>query len=277
MKNIVVIYHGGCDDGFGGAWAAWKKFGARAIYIGAVDRNGPPKGVRGKEVYLIDYTYKLPVVEKMMRENKRVTAIDHHVTAREAVMRSERYSFDLNHSGAVLAWKYFHPHRPVPTLFKYIEDIDLWRFRLHNTPALAAFLDSHPFDFKAWGRLARDFEDAKKRKEFAAIGNILLASDHKSIRAILERGAEPVRFAGHRAYAVNSPVWSSKLGHELSEMSRGIGIVWSVQKGKIVVSLRSIGNLDVGKIAARFGGGGHKNAAGFTLPEGAKLPWKGKS
>ena len=30
LKNIVVIYHADCRDGFGAAYAAWKKFGDRA-------------------------------------------------------------------------------------------------------------------------------------------------------------------------------------------------------------------------------------------------------
>ena len=36
-----------------------------------------------------------------------------------------------------------------------------------------------------------------------------------------------------------------------------------LQDGSVKVSLRSEGDIDVGKIALKFGGGGHKNAAGF--------------
>ena len=35
---------------------------------------------------------------------------------------------------------------------------------------------------------------------------------------------------------------------------------------KVKVSLRGKGDVDVQKIAAKFGGGGHPNAAGFTVP-----------
>ena len=38
-----------------------------------------------------------------------------------------------------------------------------------------------------------------------------------------------------------------------------------IEPGKVSVSLRAKGQCDVSKIAAQFGGGGHKNAAGFTL------------
>jgi phosphoesterase RecJ-like protein len=36
--------------------------------------------------------------------------------------------------------------------------------------------------------------------------------------------------------------------------------------GKVKVSLRGKGEIPVNRIAGRFGGGGHENAAGCTLP-----------
>jgi phosphoesterase RecJ-like protein len=36
--------------------------------------------------------------------------------------------------------------------------------------------------------------------------------------------------------------------------------------GQVKVSLRGKGDVDVNTIAARFGGGGHRNAAGCTVP-----------
>jgi len=35
--------------------------------------------------------------------------------------------------------------------------------------------------------------------------------------------------------------------------------------GQVKVSLRGKGDVDVSAIAAKFGGGGHRNAAGFTM------------
>ena len=36
--------------------------------------------------------------------------------------------------------------------------------------------------------------------------------------------------------------------------------------GGVRVSLRAVSDIDVGAIATRFGGGGHRFAAGFTAP-----------
>ena len=42
-------------------------------------------------------------------------------------------------------------------------------------------------------------------------------------------------------------------------------------KPLVIYHLRSKGEFDVSEIAKGFGGGGHRNSAGFTVTE---LPWK---
>jgi bifunctional oligoribonuclease and PAP phosphatase NrnA len=39
-----------------------------------------------------------------------------------------------------------------------------------------------------------------------------------------------------------------------------------VSQGRVKVSLRSVGSVDVAAFARRFGGGGHTKAAGLVLP-----------
>ena len=51
MKNNIVLYHAGCPDGFGAAWACWKKFGDNAEYM-PVSHGSPPPNVEGKNVYI---------------------------------------------------------------------------------------------------------------------------------------------------------------------------------------------------------------------------------
>ena len=87
------------------------------------------------------------------------------------------------------------------------------------------------------------------------------------------RGARLVRFAGHTVCAANSPAFESEIGNALAAKRPPFAVVWSEQGGKIRVSLRAIGRFDVSKIAEKYGGGGHSNAAGFNLPRDRKLPW----
>ena len=45
-----------------------------------------------------------------------------------------------------------------------------------------------------------------------------------------------------------------------------VAVLFREQQGQVKVSLRGKGDVDVREIAARFGGGGHPNAAGCTVP-----------
>ena len=129
-KKIAVLYHKGCTDGFGAAWAAWKKFGARAEYLG-VERGQPsPKRLKGKDVYMLDFTYPLDITKKLLGVVKSLTIIDHHISVEKSTKLAHKYVYNLNHSGAGLAWNYFHPGKKVPLLLRYVEDVDIWRLKL---------------------------------------------------------------------------------------------------------------------------------------------------
>ncbi len=58
---------------------------------------------------------------------------------------------------------------------------------------------------------------------------------------------------------------SSEVAGELSE-GHPFAAVYVETSTDIIWSLRSRGDFDVSEIAKKFGGGGHKNAAGFTVP-----------
>ncbi len=273
-KPVVIIYHADCSDGFGGAWAAWKKFGDKAEYIGIQPNAELIAGLKNKEIYLIDVSYKPESLKKIMAVNKHVTGIDHHVSGHESTRMTKNYSFDNNHSGAVLAWKYFHSDEPIPKLLLHIEDMDLWKFKIKNTKEIFAYLDLFDFNFQTWNKLAAEIENIKTRKKCVEIGNIIFKYENKLVRQIVNQNAELVEFEGYKTLAVNSPHFSSQIGHELIKILPPIAIIWSERKDKIIVSLRSDGSVDVSKLAKKHGGGGHKAASGFSLNINKKLPWK---
>ena len=272
-KNIAVIYHGECWDGFGGAYSAWKKFGNRAEYFGMKHDDPLPKGLRSKEIYVIDFSFKKMVMEKLVKDNKKVIALDHHISAEKTTKMAHKYVYALNHSGAVIAWNYFFPKRKVPALLQHIEDIDIWKFTVPNTKEIMSFMELADYDFKIWNKIARDLENPKKKKEYIAKGALLLFYAKRIIDKLVLKAA-PVKFAGYKTFAVNSPILQSEIGNALTKKLPPIGIVWSEKEGGIRVSLRSNGKVDVSKIAGKYGGGGHKAAAGFSFPVGKNFPWK---
>lgn len=273
LKKTVVFYHASCSDGFGGAWAAWKKFGSSASYVPISHVDKPPAGLTGRELYFIDIVFPEGVMRRLANSNTRVTAIDHHITAEEIVKKTERFSYAVNHSGAILAWKYFHAGAKPPLLLRYVEDQDLWKFKLPYTRTISVIIELFDYDFRVWNTLAKNMEQPAKRKRYVEAGSYLLKYVMRMVHH-LSGETEKVRIGNQVFWAVNSSVFRSEIGGALSESGKSPSLIWSYKDGAIRVSLRSNGKVDVAEIAKRFGGGGHRAAAGFRLDAKKKLPWK---
>ncbi|KKU93940.1 MAG: Phosphoesterase, DHHA1 [Candidatus Jorgensenbacteria bacterium GW2011_GWA1_48_13] len=276
MKSIVVLYHANCPDGFGAAYAAWKKFGNRADYIAVKPVKLPPKHLRNKEIYVLDSSLSADDLKRLLQLKNKVTIIDHHISSKKDVEKAPNYVFDIEHSGAVLTWKYFHHKKRTPKLLQYVENGDLWKFHLPNSQLLLAYVYSLPYDFKIWENLCRGMEKAAGRKKYLTLGKIISDYNAIIIKEVVDK-AELVKLGKYKVLAVNHSLrkFTDKVGHELYRRKPPFSIIWHVGKEGIKVSLRSNGSVDVSKIAARYvGGGGHRAAASFTLPRNAKLPWK---
>src|SRR3989344_5288575 len=272
MKPIIVFYHANCADGFSAAWAARKKLGLLARYIAISHHDRPIRNLKGKRIYFLDIVYKEKAMREFVRGNE-VIIIDHHASARDIVKLVKERAYTLKNSGAVLAWRYFFPKRKVPKLLQYVEDCDLWNWRLPHSKEIRAYLDLYDFSFSTWDRLAREMEQAGARKKMIEHGRMVLRSEERVVNEIAA-GAELVEFAGRKVLAVAAPVFHSEVGHVLVERRPPFSITWHKKGDTWRISLRSKGEFDVGKIAERHGGGGHRNAAAFNIPLSRKLPWK---
>ena len=282
-NKIIVFYHEDAD-GFTGAWSAWKKFKNSADYLPTHNDNKPldtlELNAEGKDIYIIDYSFKPEEMKKLVAVNNKVVLIDHHLTSAESAKIATESLWDTSHSGAYLAWKYFHQDKKIPKLVSFVEDSDIGKLKLPFTQELNLFLSAKKFDFKIWEKLANEFEDAIKRKEMVKQGKVILDFKEKLIADLLEKGEE-VLFEGHRAFAVNSPMFESEIGRHIYEKKGMLAIIWSHRrrhhKQKLKVSLRSDKNMNVAEIALKYGGGGHKSAAGFTIEKEIEFPWTPKN
>ena len=280
LKDIIVIYHGGdCRDGFGAAYAAWKKFGNDASYIPSnAGHDTPPDGLTEKEIYIVDYSYSKETLQKLLDANKSVVVIDHHITAKADVESFPENIFDNNHSGAVLAWRYFHPDTAVPELLKYVEDHDLWRFALPENREFNVALGQYPMTFESWDRLIAELKEENNLINFIAKGALLATFEDKLVSQLMQY-KERVLFEGHEVWAINcSRIYRSILGNQLAELNLAenqepIGIVYYHKDGGVNISLRSMGNTDVAAIAEKYGGGGHRNAASIKVDSFDQLPF----
>ncbi len=275
MSNIIILYHKDCLDGFGAAWAAWKKFGNKAEYIGVEPKCLPPKLPKNSQVFIIDTSFSPKNTEKLLKLKNEVMVIDHHVSEESDVKSVPAFIFDLKHSGAVLAWNFFHPKKVIPEFLRHVEDYDLWKFKLPHTKEINVFMELLEFDFKIWEEFSRQFENPKKRRLIIEKGNTILQYKNKLIKTIAKK-SQLVVFEGIKTLACNAPAIRNEIGNYIvKNLMPPLAVVWSIKyDGKIWFSLYSDGTIDVSKIAKKYGGGGHKGAAGFLLKENQKFPWK---
>ena len=277
LKDIVVIYHDQCRDGFGAAYAAWKKFGDTASYIPRKTQDPVPDGLTDKELYIVDYSFSLEDLSQLREVNRSVVVIDHHKTAEEAVRSFPENVFDLEHSGAVLTWQYFFPDIEVPKLLLYIEDGDLWKMKMDHYREFSAALGEYNQDFETWDQLVKNLEDRDHFSKFISIGGTIAGFEDKLVKNLM-RFKERAIFEGHEVYVINaSRIYRSILGNHLaalneSEGKPAMGITYYRYDGMVHCSLRSNGDFDVRVIAEKYGGGGHKNAASLRVASWSELP-----
>lgn len=264
-KKTTVIYHAYCSDGFGAAFAFWKKFGDSANYIPATHGDPPPKVEKDSEVFIVDFSFPRKVLLDMRRNCSNLVLIDHHLSAKKKLDDLDFTHFDLDKSGAVLAWEYCHPTAPVPKMLQYIQDRDLWQWRLPDSHEISAYIHSLNHEFGVWDQVAGNFEEDIDK--LRGLGQTLRDAEKRFVE-LQARHVRLIEFEGHRVPALNSPLYHSDTGHLLLNLHRSspFAILWFINAaGQCILSFRSRGDFDVAALATKFGGGGHPAASGCQL------------
>ena len=305
MTKPLCIYHGNCADGFTAAWAVWKRFGDAWDYHAGVYQN-PPPDVTNRDVVLVDFSYKREVMRAMRGHGqgkaRSVLVLDHHKSAAEDLALTEgnfcinigawtgkldweRHMqnaamdenegaadsvyclFDMNRSGAGIAWDFFHGADTRPKLVKFAEDRDLWRFALPFSREVNAYIFAHEYDFGTWSTLANLIDD--ETDAVVRMGSAIEKKHHKDVRELANALKRRMTIGGHEVWAASLPyTLTSDAGHLMATGEPFAACYWDTPEGR-VFSLRSTDDgLDVSEIAKQYGGGGHRNASGFRLPHG---------
>lgn len=277
MKTLC-IYHGNCADGFGAAWTVRRSLGAENVEFLAAHHGMTPPDVTDRPVIIVDFSFPLETLQVMAQHAQAVLILDHHKTAAEALSSLEaapiHYDawaknppklstvFDMNRSGAGLTWDFFFPYNQRPALIAHIEDRDLWRFQLEGTREILANLFSYPQDFEAWDKLMQQPMNAA----FAA-GTAINRKHHKDVADLVANSKRRMVIAGHDVPVANLPyIHASDAGHLMAQGEKFAACYQDAQYHRHF-SLRSTDEgIDVSEIAKQYGGGGHRNAAGFKVP-----------
>lgn len=262
MKPLC-IYHGNCADGFGSAWVVRKALGDVDFFPGVY--MTPPPDVAGREVVMVDFSYKRPVLLDMAKSAESILVIDHHKTAAEDLaslpVPNIDAVFDMEHSGAILTWQHYFPDQKPPQLLEHIEDRDLWRFNMSGTREIQANVFSYPYDFKVWDELME-----LPVEHLLAEGRAIERKHFKDVNELLGVVTRRMNIGGYNVPIANLPyIHVSDAAHKLCTGEPFAGCYWDTPKGRVFGLRSTDAGVDVSEIAKQYGGGGHRNASGFTI------------
>lgn len=290
MKPLC-IYHGNCADGFAAAWVVRKFFGEGNVDFHAGVYQDPPPDVTGRDVIMVDFSYKQPVIEEMAQQAISILILDHHKTAAADLAQYPQPTesapewaalfghtpdhgkaeicaiFDMQRSGCMIAWDYFFAGHRCPDLLDHIQDRDLWVFKLEGTREIQANLFSYPYDFAVWDTLM-----ASAPGKMIPEGRAIERKHHKDVAELVTVVKRRMKIGGYDVPVANLPyTLTSDAGHLMAKNEPFAACYWDTPEGR-VFSLRSaVGGIDVSDIAKLYGGGGHPQASGFRMP----LGWEG--
>lgn len=285
-----IIYHGKCADGFTSAWLANRYFHQYLFMTGtapddwvvphhaAVYGQEPPADIAGRDVFILDFSYPRDVLLQMGAVANSITIIDHHASAaKDLVNIAQDFAegdycpitpvFNMDRSGAYLTSLFFWPDRDPHDMVKLVDDRDRWVFADSRTRPFSAALFSRPYKIGEWNRLSETVAEA------VIEGTAIERKNDKDIEELLEVCMQFADIDGHTVPVANLPHMSaSDACHKMLQRNPDAPFTATWFKrgdGMFVYSLRSRtgSDVDVSAIAKKFGGGGHKHAAGLSVTQ----------
>lgn len=288
MTRTICIYHANCADGFTAAWAVRWALGESIEFVPAGYGDEPPE-VTGADVIIVDFSYKRPLLERMAMSARSILILDHHKTAQadlaglprpagdwaahRAAAGNPAALFDMDRSGAQMAWDYFCEGAR-PLLVDIVADRDLWRWQLDRSREINAVIGSHDMTWAVWDDIAADLQADEDIWRVANEGHAILRAHDKLVRQVIDVSKRRMVIGGHDVPVAAAPyALASDTAGSMAEGEPFAATYVDGPKGR-AFSLRSRSEgLDVSQIAAAYGGGGHRGAAGFLMPHG----WEGDS
>ena len=290
--DTTIIYHAyrisdnyifPCPDGLAAAWVALKKFpGSKTIPCAYPSYDTPFDHIPymvNKQVVVVDFSVHPLVIDAWKKNGCDVTIIDHHQTAIEFLssIRSQlKGILDCRKCGAVLTWEYYFPDKPIPAFLYLVQDSDCGK--LWELPQEEYWDSDASYFHKYSSMMGRSYSFYDQIENLSNEELVKIAREHVGDFLVKKRKScerkMPSFVRGKLDnYTVgyvylNSGSISSDLAKMYLDLNPDVDLAFINVKDNKVSLRSSVGkNINVAAIASDFGGGGHKNAAGFTLTQ----------
>ena len=234
----------------------------------------------GETVYFVDLSFSVNTVDKLKEilEEKQCDLIycDHHTSTMEIMKQFPEYQKIKGIrregiSGAALTWMYFNncTFADCPTFIQLISDFDCWKFDFANTIYFKYALEAEdisPFS-NIWNRLCRDsMTNGKLLKSMIEDGKVIEKYTFNWYSGYCKNNSYESEIDGLKCLVCNIRANSLVFGSLINNYP--VVAIWVFDGTQYKYSIYSNKeNVDCSKIAEKFGGGGHKGAAGFVSTE----------
>jgi oligoribonuclease NrnB/cAMP/cGMP phosphodiesterase (DHH superfamily) len=231
-------------------------------------------GVHDAIIYIVDFSFKREIMQRLACLNK-VIWCDHHKSALTelADLRLEGQQ-STEYAGCELTWKHFYPGTHIPDVVSLIGKYDSWRWIKESSSEQERVLDFmmgcqledyEPNDSVWQCLLANDF---KKIQSIIYAGAIIRRYEARQDLLLCERAAYTTDWEGGRWLVCNTMKASKTVFDPYIQAQdldvHGVITWYQMPDRRIKFSLRSDHpDIDCGAIAKKYGGGGHKGAAGY--------------
>ena len=278
-KKILCYHHNDMDGRSAGAVVA-HYFGIEdGANFHEVNYDGNLPDIENAkdfdQVIFVDYSFTektCNVLKDLIKKEVNVIWIDHHDSSIRLI--KDHPEFELpgivkdGISGAALAYMYFYnvQYDEIPYFLKLVSDYDCWILKLDPLSSYFKLgidmVDSNPFS-DTWKNLLNNPEKASAVNAICETGKVIKMYVDKTNKETLEAASFETELSGHKCLAVNARGNSWVFGDKIKEYP--LVCLFHYDKDKYEYSLYSngYGNINCGKIAENYGGGGHVKAAGF--------------
>jgi uncharacterized protein len=272
---MKVFHHDDPDGRCSGFWVYFAFHNEPELYEVDYDKTVPIYTVEpNEEVWIVDFSIKPNEMTDLLGITPNVVWIDHHITSLkdyENFSPEVKGKREVGMAGCELTFRYLYPDKEPPEFTKLIADRDLWKFEFGDRTRffnLGLMANNYKPDAPIWRTLANK-ENVDKLVADGKVINRFKTYWSKDLRDGI--GFDTI-FEGYKCYALNiGNADSEYFGDKIKEYD--VIIAFSFNGHIFKVSLYSE-NVDVSKIAKKYGGGGHVGAAGF---DSKTLPFVGKS
>ena len=272
----LCIYHGDLD-GHTSAAIIDKKYLINKFVVANYDTDFPFDRVkRNESVFIVDYSLKnKDDMNRLLNITKKVIWIDHHITA---IQKFDGFKYlegirkDTYPAACMLCWQFCFPATPPPKFVSIVADYDVWKYEFGDltrnvVTAAQEMENTHPRNSDFWYPVLEG--DSNILTEMKINGEKIRLVKSINRKSFVKSHAFRIEFEGMSVIACNKQDGGSLLFDGLDDIDKydammsfqysGVSDLWEV-------SLYSTNDeIDCGCVAKKYGGGGHRGAAGFSV------------